>query len=334
MEEKKKISLKIYIISIIILLIVIVGLIVIIIKQSNENKETLTDENTTSIEQKIENNKETKDDENVTENLKSNETNISNDNRIKLLQFDSNFYNLEDIAKDYRKSEQIKNYKDFEYDLDGDYTIDKITIELDRDANNEENYIFKLNDNIFAESFFSPEIYIVDLNKNDNSIEVIIYDDGPSDDPNYTIYSKQGSEMKRIETLYGFDLKIDTNGKIVIANLITDTIKPSVFDKYYEFTNGNIEIHNADIKNIQNTTFSIESSDFVCFTEDLKNLDKYFEIESNYDEETKLKKASIEKLNSNNSFTILGFTDNQEIHIKLSDGREGYAFHKNGHLAG
>lgn len=50
------------------------------------------------------------------------------DNEIELVQFDEKFFELEDVALDYRECEKIKNYKDFEYDLDGDGKKDKITV--------------------------------------------------------------------------------------------------------------------------------------------------------------------------------------------------------------
>ena len=50
------------------------------------------------------------------------------DNEIELVQFDEKFFELEDVALDYRECEKIKNYKDFEYDLDGDGKKDTITV--------------------------------------------------------------------------------------------------------------------------------------------------------------------------------------------------------------
>ena len=49
-------------------------------------------------------------------------------NQVKLIQFDEIFYELKDGALEFRECENIKNYKDFEYDLDGDSKKDKITI--------------------------------------------------------------------------------------------------------------------------------------------------------------------------------------------------------------
>lgn len=49
-------------------------------------------------------------------------------NTENLIQFDEIFYELKDGAIEYRECENIKNYKDFEYDLDGDSKKDKITI--------------------------------------------------------------------------------------------------------------------------------------------------------------------------------------------------------------
>jgi len=56
------------------------------------------------------------------------ENNEIKQNQVKLIQFDEIFYELKDAALEYRECENIKNYKDFEYDLDGDTKKDKITI--------------------------------------------------------------------------------------------------------------------------------------------------------------------------------------------------------------
>ena len=50
------------------------------------------------------------------------------EDEMELMQFEEKFSDLEDVALDYRECEKIKNYKDFEYDLDGDSKKDKITI--------------------------------------------------------------------------------------------------------------------------------------------------------------------------------------------------------------
>ncbi|MBR0427580.1 MAG: hypothetical protein IJK18_05230 [Clostridia bacterium] len=77
----------------------------------NETVQNITGQgNTNSEDEKEEREKETK------------------QNTEKLIQFDEIFYELKDAALEYRECEKIKNYKDFEYDLDGDSKKDKITI--------------------------------------------------------------------------------------------------------------------------------------------------------------------------------------------------------------
>jgi len=108
----------------------------------------------------------------------------------KFIQFDTEFYDIEDVAKDYRLSENIKNYKDFSFDLDGDGVKDKITIQKDKENKEHGWYLIKLNEKKFAEHY-RPEIYIVDLNEKDNDIEVVIFDMGITDNPYYYIYSME-----------------------------------------------------------------------------------------------------------------------------------------------
>lgn len=193
MEEKRtiKIRLSLVLIIIVILILLVAGMLIYISKTTDLKSNTESNF-TNNIKKELAN----FDKENIT-NDEIGEMDNSQTNEIKgekFIQFDTEFYELKDIAKEYRNCENIKNYKDFEYDLDGDGIKDKITTKPDKSE--EGKYVFELNGKEFAAHYNNPEIYIVDLNEKDTNIEVVIFDNGPSDDPNYTIYSKQNSEMK------------------------------------------------------------------------------------------------------------------------------------------
>lgn len=143
----------------------------------------------------------------------------------KLIQFDTEFYNIEDIAKVTKDCEKVKNYVDYTYDLDGDGSKDKITMKR---TNSEESlYSFKLNGKEFLEES-AYSIYIVDLNENDNKLEVIVATYGGSDRIKYMIFNKQGNKMKEVKDITG-GLKTDRKGKILCSNDLTTWITPSVY---------------------------------------------------------------------------------------------------------
>lgn len=140
MEEKnnsKRITFGTYaVIVTIVFLVLLVGILAgMLIEKNNEEKGTNTTENVvSSTKNEIE--------ENVIDN--NNENNIDTTSKVdekepievkweKLVQFDNRFFKLKDIAKEYRECDKIKNYKDFNYDLDGDGVIDKITIRKKKD---------------------------------------------------------------------------------------------------------------------------------------------------------------------------------------------------------
>ena len=250
-------------------------------------------------------------------------------NEKNLKQFDNKFYEIDDIAKEYSDFNSIKNYKDFNYDLDGDGKIDKITL---RHIMNEYD-VLEYNGEKIAQYYHGSTIYIVDLNENDKNIEVVIYDAGPSDDPNYTIYSKSGDKMIELENIVGYPLKSDKNGTVLVEHVYSRVINPEIYFEYYIIQNGKIEIKNVDIEKIKNIEFKTSG---LYFTKNYENKNKM----DNELEDT-LKKLEIEKLNENTTFKIIEFDFEDEeidygldryhgykIKVKLSDGREGYVFYE------
>ena len=143
MEEKNnqnKITFGTYVVIVtIVFLVLLVGILAGILIQKNKEKKVtninenvvsnLATENEADKENIVENNIDTT---NKQEDDKEEEKPIDVKGE-KLVQFDNSFFELEDIEKEYRECDKIKNYKDFNYDLDGDGVIDKITIRKKKD---------------------------------------------------------------------------------------------------------------------------------------------------------------------------------------------------------
>lgn len=90
-------------------------------------------------------------------NTEENETNkdvITNEDEIDYLA-------IKDAALEYRMAEKITNYKDFNYDLDGDGKLDKITIRKNKSNEYDDEYLFELNGRKFATTPF----HLVSLRK-------------------------------------------------------------------------------------------------------------------------------------------------------------------------
>lgn len=257
----------------------------------------------------------------------------------KLVQFNTTFYDLKDVAKEYRYVEKVKNYKDFIFDLDGDGKKDKITLKnLGKNEYNYNIYELRYKGKAFLkEDEFIEAVYVADLNKNDKTLELIVKRFGGGDSVDYYIYSKIGNNIKlisnKIGAFYGndYELKIDQKGKIVINELDLQYISPKVFSVYYQFNNNKVKEKKLDAKKIKNIKFSTKGN--TLFTSNMGNLDKYFKYIQNFDNDKAYKKAEIIE-GKFKSFSILKLNHNGEVRVKLKNGTKGYIFGLAGHIAG
>lgn len=348
MEEKKEIKIKLStVIYLFIIFAILHALGVVYYVRTLKNSE-----NNEIIENETSNVQETTENETTINKIEEEKNQIEEQEEAKIKgekfnQFDTEFFELKDIAKEYRICDRIKKYKDFNYDLDGDGVEDKITIRKKKDMdiqvwNSEKqeyevgtNDTFELNEEEFAVHYNHPEIYIVDLNENDKNIEVVIFDQGASDDPNYTIYSKKGNKMVELQKELGYPLKSDKQGTILIENAYNGATSPKIYFEYYTIQNGKIEVKNIDIEKIKGLELK---TSYLYFSEDYKNANKIFgENAPNYGSiEENLKILNIEQLKENITFKIKEFTIEEnfgydgygyKIYVELSDGRKGYVFH-------
>lgn len=332
--ENKKHSLSTVFLIITLFIIAIMG--VCIYKQRIElNRQIATitelEDNINELQEKINDSKLNTDSISNTINDKNNIS--SNEKNSK--QFDVEFYELKDVAREYREYQDVKNYKDFIYDLDGDGTTEKITLSLKNDDVESKDYSVKLNGEIFSEGTSMDSIYIVDLNEKDNNIEVVVFDDGPSDDPNYTIYTKSGNKMIELKNISGYPFKTDKKGMVLVGNVYSNAINPKIYFEYYIIQNGKIEVKKIDIEKIEDLELK---TSYLYFTEDYKNVNKIFDENVLIGEniEANLQILNIEQLKENITFRIKGFTIEEnfaydglgyKIFVELSDGRKGYIFH-------
>ena len=239
--------------------------------------------------------------------------------------------NLQDVALEWKNINEIKNYKLFIHDLDKDNINDIVRVKtINNTTNNETNYIVELNGTEVIDetrATLLSKIYIVDLNKNDNKIEIVLEEDSGSDDPVYSVYVKNKNTLNKIIFEDGFNLKTNENGIIVAENKITANITPIFYENVFEVKNGIVTKKETNIEDYKNTTFS---SEYLYFTQDMKNISKYFENENtaNYT----LENAGIYTGKFN--FKILKIKETMCYYVRLDDGREGYLFSLEGYLAG
>ena len=338
MENKKGSLSKVFLVIAIILIIVMGALLYMQKKEADrqivelKNNAIKLQETINDLEKQIDNSSNTINNIGVKK---------SNDNIF--MQFNTKFYDLSDIAKDYIDYKNIKNHKEFNYDLDGDGIIDNIIVSQNAEMVNNgvggnyeiSSYSAKLYGEIFSEGSTMDSIYIVDLNEDDKNLEIIVFDDGPSDDPNYTIYAKSENKMIEIKNIGGYPLKTDKKGTVLVEYVYSRAIVPEIYFEYYIIRDGKMEVKNVDIEKIKDIELKTSS---LYFSTDYENVNKIFgefSPEANTIEE-KLKILNIEKLKENITFKIKEFAIEEnfgydgygyKIQVELSDGREGYVFY-------
>lgn len=295
--DVRKIKLKKKIILVFFIFIITIDIVKILFHQPNKVVSNIYDLESEEIKDNTE-----KKDEINTSKITSNE-----------------FFSVEEVTLEYRDSEKIQNYKDFNFDIDGDGEIDKITIRRDKNYEYDENYIFELNGEKFTENSFKPVIYIIDFDKSDNKLEVLIFDNGPSDDPEYSIYRKNGNKMEIISTINGSGIIIDENGNFKLKTTLTNFISPDVYDKIYHIEESGVISENIKIDTACNYTA------YNCYvTKDIENIEKFQKGMADYDPDkdnynTILNKNGIEQLSDDETFTLKSIISETRAKIEYND---------------
>lgn len=340
-EEKKEIRIKLSTVFLIIA-IILITIIALLYVQKKETDRKITElenyanemqENLNNLEEKVnyENDEEENDEkENNIENTTTEETVI-------VPQLSGKFFEIESICKEYRHNSDVKNFKDFEYDLDSDGITDKITLRHNTNEN-EDNYSLEYNGKEIRGYWEGlGSVGIVDLDSADKYLDIWVYDDGPSDDPKYYFYRKVGNQITKIgefDIHYGF--VCDGKGKVLAAGRNMPRVNPTVYDSYYTIENNTFKKHSLDFSHdpeYQYTAFEI------FFTTSLDNFKKFENDSSSADPIAVAEKYNIKRLNENTKFKIIEFVQKNsennsvtDLKITLSDGTTGYLIHPDGRL--
>ena len=228
---------------------------------------------------------------------------------LNFVQFDTTFSKIEDCAVEKIDCATIAEKVDYEFDIDADSSMDKLTVEIDKKG--KKAVIFKINGREFknGSEMKGAKFFLADLNKFDNTIEVVIYDEGKDGESHYLVYSKSGSGMKLLEDISGSELYLDEIGKIASLSDKVPQTNPIIFSEYYEFEEGKLRTEKMNATRVKNIEFTAEGE---YFTTDIE----------------KIKKSNITTLTAEDTFEIKSFSKNLDIEIKLEDGREGYILSK------
>ena len=248
--------------------------------------------------------------------------------RLYFTQPNTDLYTLEDVTIECELDFDGTSYenpdyvKDFKYDLDGDGEIDTITIKRSEEpqavaGDGADLKIIKLylNGEEFYEFVYGgAAVYIVDVNKEDDSLEVVAYDDGPSDDPEYTFFRKQGEEMIYATYLWGGyedTFKFDQKGRIYEEPSMVQ-MNPTFYETCCEFKEDTVEVYIADLKTVENVWFTRRGGSGV-----------YYHVGEDGDY------YLLDYLNKNPEFKVLEFAgpygQPDGLKLQLKDGEVCYA---------
>ena len=268
-----------------------------------------------------------------TDNTDRNDLLISDE----LIQFDKKFYSIDEIAKQHWEPSMGTSI--LYSDLDSDGIDDTISINVEKAYDTYSNDIYKYSVNgVEFEWYYGTELYIVDFNKDDKNLEIVIFDPGPSDDPTYTIYSKVNGEIVKQKYFESVYLKTDEKGTILQNSWYDEITTPTVYFRYWYLNNSKLDEKIIDIEKIKDIDFQIISElipqgkyKTYYFTEDFNDvINKTQRIEDG---------NSLTPIYDNDEFKVLDFEivkkqwnedyieEIYKIKIELNGKDIGYLYH-------
>lgn len=337
MKEKKSINISTVLLFVAIIIIIILCTYIFILSKNNTS-DGLNSSASLDYTNSISNTAIT--DTNVDINLKPS---ISKTNDT-LPQLEGEFSDIKSITKEYRDTQNVKNYKDFEYDLDSDSTTDKITLKHIINENEDESsfdrdyYLLEYNGTAIYEHWIGTgSAGIVDLDNTDKYLDIWVYDDGFSDDPVYYFYRKIENKIIKIgEFNIDRSFMCDGKGKVLSADRNMPWVTPQVFNCYYKIENNVFKKHNLDFSYNPNYEYTSTDAFFTTNLENVKKLQQDTSVtDGNADSLITLgNKYNINKLDPNTKFKIIEFIENDtdeyspiDLKVTLSDGTTGYLIH-------
>lgn len=146
------------------------------------------------------------------------------------------------------------------YDLNGDGEEEQINVLLKRRA--EESYI-EVNGIKVSIYPMSPtgEVQIINLDNRDEYVELAIFDDGPSDDPEFKFFRYDGKELKSLGSIDRGGL-MDGQGKLISWFNISNYFEPHFFSAWGVFGDGKFVTTNHDVEQYIGKSYKISGSGF------------------------------------------------------------------------
>ena len=146
------------------------------------------------------------------------------------------------------------------YDLNGDGEEEQISALLKQGA--EESYI-EVNGIKVSIYTMSPtgEVQIIDLDNRDEYVELAIFDDGPSGDPEFKFFRYDGKELISLGSIERGGL-MDGQGKLISWFNLSNNFEPHFFSAWGVFSDGKFVTTNHDVEQYIGKSYKISGSGF------------------------------------------------------------------------
>lgn len=254
------------------------------------------------------------------------------------------------VGKGFKAMEEVAEVianGNVEYDLDNDGKKEKIEVLKYYEGDYALNFKGLLIDDkeVLIDSSIVglfERLYIVDLNKNDGVLNVVIEltDSIDGRSASYYLFDETQNGKVSSDNYIGFAgaasafqaaILINGNGKIVSLDYFERAVSPKLSFEYLEY-DGIINRKKADLSNISSQEFVIGKSDLYYYTFE-KNLDKVCE---KYHSGHTMEESGIYMFEKDTKIKIVKFNvdGRSAVEAKLENGRTIYIFPHSGYLAG
>lgn len=220
-------------------------------------------------------------------------------------------YNSNTFSKDYT----IKGT----YDLNQDGKKDKITFRYNGDTLKMK---LTINGSTLKDEIPAPETaYVVDVNTKDSYYDLVLYDNGMSDDPTYHFYRYNGKTIKYLGAVGSYvagAISFDGKGHVAAKDSFLNKLDAPMLKGYYALKKNKWTYHDFDLSKAEQKEYTISAKRVEAyFAETKKKLDKF--------EPTWSKKQQI-TLHKGDKITIKKIGDYEMYEVKLADGRVGVLY--------
>lgn len=238
----------------------------------------------------------------------------------------SSFTKLQDIKLPYEfQSSFDSGHWDDDYKITGTYDLnqdgkeDNISFDCNRETMETE---LTINDAKIKETLASPETaYLVDLDTRDSYLNVILFDCGMSDDPNYHLYQYDGTQITKLGVVGSYfedAIAFDGYNRAVRLDTFLNKLEPALIKGYYEQENNEWNYNEFDLTELTEKEFTVANDVSDAYFRETD--DSIEEFDSTWAEEERM------TLHVGDKITINKIGEFEKYQVKLADGKEGILY--------